>query len=204
MLSFRRSGALGGAVTDFHSQSTHWGINVDSMSAAHTYAAASKRPSSLFLSLSLLFLLLKLRRIGFRLNGGFVAGFRRSILTVSHSLPTEWLLRTKLSTESIWLLCSLSFCLLFIGRLSACSLSLSLSLPNELRRGEGFRRDPFGLSALSPFRYSLSVACSFTLSLSLSLPNDLRLRSRLSTGSIRIICSLSLSFSSSVSSVSSD
>jgi hypothetical protein len=71
--------------------------------------------------------------------------------------------------------------------------------------GSGFRWDPFGFSALSPFLFphrSLLVGCS--LCVSLSLLTEWQLRSRLSTEYIRLLCFLSVYFSILVSSVSSD
>jgi hypothetical protein len=70
--------------------------------------------------------------------------------------------------------------------------------------GKGFRCDTFGFSALFPV---LSLYRSLLLALSLchfSLPTEWRLRRRLSTEYIRLLCSLSVYFSLSVSSVSSD
>jgi hypothetical protein len=104
---------------------------------------------SLSFSLSLPAVALSISRFHFRLHGSLnAAGFRRntfgfsapspfpplrrSLRTVSHSLPTEWRLRSVLSKEYIWFLCYLYFSFsLWVSFSSAYYISLSLSPPTE-------------------------------------------------------------------------
>jgi hypothetical protein len=141
--------------------------------------------------LSLPIVALYISRFHFRLHGGLkVAGFRQntfgfsapspftslrcshwSLPTVSHSLPTEWRLRSVLSKEYIWFLCYLHFSFsLWVS--FACSFSQSLSIPIEWQlRHRLLCSLSFSFSSLSPL-FFLCIVLFYLLYCSLPFTSD--------------------------------